>query len=161
MVPITLHDFFLAKRTFVIILIFTVGDEHWGVKVVQIFIYQMTSLCYSGVVRPFEDVKDNLIEIVNDLMFAFFLAFNILNHSEETWSYAESMVLIYAMSLNHMILALIIYIDFAKQICMKIKKCKAKKLKKTFKAAKYNSHKSPSSYLFTVHPPIDKSEEKK
>lgn len=123
---------FIFKRICFVFLVFFVKDYHWATKVVPLFVIQLGSFSYLLIVRSFEDLKDNLIEIMNECFFLFFVGFNLFNYDEETWSKVDFTAMIYCMTVNSAMLSLIIVIDLVKSLIVKCKKRRAARNKKVF-----------------------------
>ena len=91
---------------------------------------QFLSLSYSTIVRPFESCKDNIIEIMNDLIFfVFSMTLTICDEIYPEW--VESSLVI-VLSINSMLISVVQIIDFLFQLFQRLRKC-LKKRKNRYK----------------------------
>ena len=71
-------------------------------------VIQLIYLIYTTILRPYEEVKDNMIEIINEIYF--FLLFGSLLHlnKESEWNITFTLIYMWVLSSNTMVLFLII-----------------------------------------------------
>ena len=89
---------------------------------------QFLSLLYVIIIRPFDSVKDNILEILNDTLFFWFSLMISILKNESQWNTSLSNLVLSIIMVNGLAIGGIILIDiFVKTALSIIKKCKKKK----------------------------------
>jgi hypothetical protein len=69
--------------------------------------YQLLHFCYIIVIRPFSTVKDNLIEVFNEIIFTFMLFGFIYLNREERWEHIFTDAYVYLIMAPGMFMILV------------------------------------------------------
>ena len=98
----------LARRTIYVALLITFTFASFKVLLIFLSIFQMCYAIFICILRPYEEVKDNMIEIMNEIFFIFLLSFLIFVNTEDEWTYTKSLIYIGILALNNLIAFFII-----------------------------------------------------
>ena len=77
---------FLTRRLIFIALLITLSQKSSLVITWVVSFLQLAYLIVISVIRPFEQIKDNLIEIINEVFFLYFICWLIPFNSEKDWN---------------------------------------------------------------------------
>ena len=98
----------LTRRTIYVALLVTVTFIPLRALLIALSIVQICYAIFIGIFRPYEEIKDNFIEIMNEIFFIFLLSFLIFVNSEDGWTYTKSVIYIGVLALNNLIAFFII-----------------------------------------------------
>ena len=99
----------LTRRAiFVILLMTLISIESWILISILSFI-QLFYFVFIIILRPFESIKDNIIEISNEIFYCILLWFLIFWNSEENWSPKITEVYIWIITSNYIETFIIIF----------------------------------------------------
>ena len=98
----------LTRRTIYVALLVTFTFISFRVLLIFLSIVQTFYAIFICILRPYEEAKDNIIEIMNEVVFIFLLSFLIFVNTENGWTYTKSLIYIGVLALNNLIAFLII-----------------------------------------------------
>ena len=81
---------FLTRRLIFIALLITLAQKCSLVIIWVISFLQLTYFVVISLIRPFEQIKDNLIEIINEVFFLYFICWLIPFKSEKDWNESKT-----------------------------------------------------------------------
>ena len=98
----------LSRRIIFVIMLLTF--KFWSPTIVVsiLVLLQLAYLIYMCILRPFDDIKANVIEIINETVFLILLCSLLLYSSELKWTETSVFILIFIMVLNSLIVFIII-----------------------------------------------------
>ena len=73
---------------------------------------QSSYLAYAMIVRPFEETKDNLIEIISELGFTFVCIVVTICNEESRWFKGLDQILIYSLMMVGIAIFVVTLVDF-------------------------------------------------
>ncbi|CAI2381957.1 unnamed protein product [Moneuplotes crassus] len=80
------HSFGLLRKLLLAVIILTISSSKMGLKAGLIMALNVVFLVYLIAIRPFKRVKENLVEIICEILISLFSFMIILHHTEEDWS---------------------------------------------------------------------------
>jgi len=95
---------FLARRILFIVLLLSIKG-HVIIKLVLMVVIQSIYYIYLVRFRPFDDIKANIIEIINETSFCYFLLWLLHYNSKNVWSETTSSIM-FAVILTNSLMAL-------------------------------------------------------
>ena len=90
----------LARRTVYVILIVNFAFMYSRALLISLSIIQIWYAIFIGILRPYEEAKNNMIEIINQIFFIFFLIYFAWVNTESKWNDAASIIWIWMFALN-------------------------------------------------------------
>ena len=98
-----------TRRLLLIAVLILLQTMHFYAKMCMLMIIQISYLIYLLAVRPFESIRDNLIEILNELIILFISLILTIYSSESAWTGSiDSIVINTSLFNNIMILVIIV-----------------------------------------------------
>ena len=101
--------FILRRFLMVAVIVFMRNANIWA-RCICFALIQITVLIYTIIVRPFEKIKDNLIEFVNEITFTILCVFIIICNDESRWVSSLDTILIYFLMFVGLLIGAIISI---------------------------------------------------
>ena len=87
-------------------------------------IVQFTALLYSAIIRPFNEPKDNIIEIMNEAIFTILSITVTICNEKSMWFNGLEKILLYTLMINGLLISLVEIIDLLINF---VRKCKEKR----------------------------------
>ena len=75
---------------------------------------QLPSLSYTIMCRPYSETKENLWETINEIIYFLLCLFLWFVNSESTWTATKAYIVIWALTINSLVIMLIIYVLMVK-----------------------------------------------
>ena len=75
-------------------------------------IIQASYLIYAVIVRPFDETKDNIIEIISESAFTFICLSMAICNQESRWFKGLDQIMIYSLMMVGMMISIVTFIDF-------------------------------------------------
>ena len=101
------HLVFLIRRTLFGVIIFFVPFDMMMLRVCLFAGVQGLLLLYILFLRPQEGIKENLIDVINEILYFYFAAFLVYYNSEEKWNSTTTDVYFWILITNNFILIFI------------------------------------------------------
>ena len=98
----------LTRRTTYVALLVAISFVSFRTLLIFLSIFQMCYALFICILRPYEEVKDNMIEIMNEIFFIFLLSFLIFVNTEDEWTSSKIIIYIGVLALNNLIVFFII-----------------------------------------------------
>ena len=102
--------FILRRFLMVAVIVFMRNANIWA-RCICFTLIQITVLFYTIIVRPFEKIKDNMIELVNEITFAILCIIIVVCNDESRWVSSLDSVLIYFLMFVGLLIGAIISIE--------------------------------------------------
>lgn len=125
--------FFTLRRILIVLIIVALEDVFYGIRVGSFLIFQGMSLMYVIAVKPFENWKDNLIEILNDTLYVILSILMLLLEEANDASTGVTMnkklislPMVYMVVLNGILIGIVVSVDTFRNIRKFCKKDKPK-----------------------------------
>ena len=77
---------FLLRRVFSILVVVSLSNSSVYLQTSLFALPNILCLCYSAGIRPFESIKDNLVEVLNDFSFGTFWTLMIYLNGKHVWT---------------------------------------------------------------------------
>lgn len=123
------HLVFTVRRIVIVVLVITLKDIETSYRLTTFTMFQLFAFGYCVLFKPFEGVKDNFIEIINDVTyFVLCVMIMILNQVDYT-NLLLSIPMIYVVLANGAIVIITMYADNILTIVRRCRKSWAKKKK--------------------------------
>ena len=106
---------------------------------------QASYLTYAIIVRPFEETKDNIIEIICEASFTFICIFITICNEESRWFKGLDQILIYSLMMFGLLISTVTLADFISNFIKKRKK------KRSDSYLASNSEQAPSEPIDQLH----------
>ena len=97
----------IRKLLFAAVLVFWMHMNSLTIILILLFI-EMWYFGYLVILRPFKEIKGNMIEIINEIFFSFFLGVLIYLDDKSKWTFTITSIYSYTMTANNMIVLAII-----------------------------------------------------
>ena len=88
---------FILRRFLMASVIVFMRDANVWIRCIFYTLIQIAALVYTFFVRPFEETKDNLIEIINDITYAVLCIFITICNEESRWFSSLDGILIFSL----------------------------------------------------------------
>ena len=92
------------------------------IKLGVYFIIQLCCFIYITVFRPFDNIKENTFEVINDGLYLILVALLFQLESESTWTKLFQIIYISIIFMNNVLIFIISLLCFIKDLIVKIKK---------------------------------------
>ena len=97
----------IRKLLFAAVLVFWMHMNSLTIILILLFI-EMWYFGYLVILRPFKEIKGNMIEIINEIFFSFFLGVLIYLNNKSKWTSTTTSIYSYTMTANNIIVLAII-----------------------------------------------------
>ena len=101
------HTLFLTKRVLLVVLVILFEVFPMILKVVIFILIQLSSCATIWFLKPFHELKDNIIEITNEVFFLFFSSLMIYFNTKERWHSWQTLFYINLLLFNIMAISVI------------------------------------------------------
>ena len=105
------HKFYstmqFLRRALFVILLTTWASVHSKVLIAILLSIQTAYVIYLSWVRPYVEIKGNIIEILNEIYFGVLLAFLLLLNTESDWTSLKTSIYMWALVSNTLVVFLI------------------------------------------------------
>ena len=101
---------FLLRRIFIVLIIMSGSYTPVLFRAISFAVVQICAAIYV-ILRPFESTKDNIIEIINDVLIALFTITFTVFYQESWWTDTLSSIIVYTLISNGFLINFIIIID--------------------------------------------------
>ncbi|CAI2368318.1 unnamed protein product [Moneuplotes crassus] len=121
-----LYNFiFCSRRILNALIVVLLSDLPILVRLLTFDIVQLAGLAYSTIIRPFEEPRDNFLEILNDSFFMVFCIVITILYKEDHWNSSISNIVLYSIMVNGLLIALFCIVMSIKDVTISIvKKCR-------------------------------------
>ena len=90
-------------------------------------LFQILYTIWLIVMRPFKEVSNNLVEIINEIIFAVVLGWLIIFSTESMWSGGLTSIYMYILVANNLVIVAVLLMCLFVNVVLKIKRCLTKK----------------------------------
>ena len=102
----------IFRRTLFAILLIELIVISSKLSIIILCFFQILYLIYVIVIRPYKEIKSNVIEIVNEIYFLIFLASLIFLNEENDWNSTKTLIYWCAITFNIFVIMIIIMSRF-------------------------------------------------
>lgn len=113
--------FFVLRRLLIAAIVLVVTSEQVVNKLFLFYAVHILSLCYIVIVRPFDNTLDNLIDLINEVFFIVISSFLIPMQIEDFPGEDITIVMIYLVLANGVIISIILYSHMIYALCIYLK----------------------------------------
>ena len=99
----------LIRLIIFVVFLLTLVKVSSKILIAVLVFLQIVFLVYSGILRPYDEVKTNIILVMNEIYFLFLLGALIFLNSENDWSSVSTYIYMWVLASNSMIIFLIIF----------------------------------------------------
>ena len=107
------HKFYttvlLLRRLVFIVLLITLVSISSRVLIAIISLIQVGYVIYLFCIRPYKNLKENLIEILNEFYFLFLIVYLIAINTENEWSTLKENIFLYVLVSNTLVIFMIVF----------------------------------------------------
>lgn len=114
---------FIVRRFMTALVLVSMRNTNIWVRCMFFCIVQFIALTFVIVKRPFESTKDNIIEIMNEVVFSIFCIIVSVCNRKSMWFKGLPGILIYSLMINGFMISFVVITDFVIGL---VKKYKAK-----------------------------------
>ena len=100
-------SYFLIRRTIYVltVLYFKKYLPIWHTVFIIVF-FQLTNLVYLYKVNPFFKMQDNVVEIINENFYTFFISLQFYFNKREDWTNSKTNIFLYVLTSNNIVIAM-------------------------------------------------------
>ena len=98
---------FLIRRLFFVVVLVALSSTNIFFVILILSIYQCLHIIYMVVYRPFEECKNNVVEILNELYFVFLLIWLFYFYTSDRWTDVPTYIYISMICSNNFVIFLI------------------------------------------------------
>ena len=102
--------FILRRFAMAFVIVFMREVNVW-IRCVFFTLIQIAALVYTSIVRPFDETKDNLIEIINEITYTIICLVITICNEESRWFSSLDSILIFSLMIVGLLIGIIINID--------------------------------------------------
>ena len=100
----------MLRRLLSVALLIACQNLYLYIKLVLFIAIHITVMIYTLIVRPFEEIKDNMIEIINEASYTLLICSLLYYNQESRWSEKDANVMMYSLLFLSLVTTLISFV---------------------------------------------------
>ena len=121
--------FFLLRKIILVVWVIVSAGVYPMLIAILASIIELVYMVWLAITRPFKETQNNIIEILNEIIFTIVCAWLIIFDTESDWTQGLTDIYMYILIGNNMAIVFVLVISLFVNLAFKIKNCFSKKSK--------------------------------